>query len=116
MEDSSFLDPSVWMVQKSGSITGQTSPGMGLWGLRLLPCPVIQHTLRETPPAFYPLIPVSGKKAYPGLRIQSLEKWFFGCLGDILNLRDVRWDGRYLVAGYESGEVLILDFKHLCSE
>jgi WD40 repeat protein len=28
----------------------------------------------------------------------------------------VRWDGQYLVAGYESGEVLILDFKHLCSE
>jgi WD40 repeat protein len=30
--------------------------------------------------------------------------------------RDVRWDGCYLVAGYESGEVLILDFKHLCPE
>ena len=25
---------------------------------------------------------------------------------------DVWWDGRYLVAGYESGEVLILDFVH----
>jgi WD40 repeat protein len=29
---------------------------------------------------------------------------------------DVRWDGQYLVAGYGSGEVLILNFKHLCSE
>jgi WD40 repeat protein len=28
----------------------------------------------------------------------------------------VRWDGQYLVAGYGTGEVLILDFKHLCSE
>jgi WD40 repeat protein len=25
-----------------------------------------------------------------------------------------RWDGRYLVAGFNSGEVLILDFNHLC--
>jgi hypothetical protein len=27
-----------------------------------------------------------------------------------------QWDGQYLVAGYESGEVLILDFKHPCPE
>ena len=27
-----------------------------------------------------------------------------------------RWDGRYLIAGYESGEVLILDFNHLSTQ
>ena len=26
---------------------------------------------------------------------------------------DVQWDGQYLVAGYDSGEVLILDFHHI---
>ena len=26
---------------------------------------------------------------------------------------EVQWDGRYLVAGYDSGEVLILDFNHV---
>ena len=26
----------------------------------------------------------------------------------------IQWDGQYLVAGYENGEVLILDFKHFC--
>ena len=26
---------------------------------------------------------------------------------------EVQWDGRYLVAGYKSGEMLILDFKHM---
>jgi len=26
---------------------------------------------------------------------------------------DARWDGQYLVAGYDSGEVLILDFNHV---
>ena len=25
---------------------------------------------------------------------------------------DLQWDGQYLVAGYESGEVLIVDFIH----
>jgi hypothetical protein len=29
---------------------------------------------------------------------------------------DAQWDGRYLVAGYESGEILILDFKHVLSQ
>ena len=28
---------------------------------------------------------------------------------------EVQWDGQYLVAGYESGEVLILDFNHVPS-
>ena len=28
----------------------------------------------------------------------------------------VRWDGRYLVAGYRSGEVLIVDFCHMCPQ
>jgi len=28
----------------------------------------------------------------------------------------VRWDGQYLVAGYQSGEVLILDFHHVCPQ
>jgi hypothetical protein len=27
---------------------------------------------------------------------------------------DVQWDGQYLVAGYESGEVMILDLKAYC--
>ena len=26
----------------------------------------------------------------------------------------VQWDGQYLIAGYDNGEVLILDFQHLC--
>ena len=29
---------------------------------------------------------------------------------------DVQWDGQYLVAGYESGEVLILDFHNIYSQ
>ena len=29
---------------------------------------------------------------------------------------EVQWDGQYLVAGYRSGEVLILDFHHMCPQ
>jgi len=37
----------------------------------------------------------------------------FQLLGKFANPVDSQWDGRYLVAGYESGEVLILDFNHV---
>ena len=43
-------------------------------------------------------------------------KVVFWLSGRYAGPRDVRWDGQYLVAGYESGEMLILDFKHLCPE
>ena len=33
-------------------------------------------------------------------------------MGGLQNLM-TQWDGQYLVAGYESGEVLILDFNHM---
>ena len=29
---------------------------------------------------------------------------------------EIQWDGWYLIAGYKSGEVLIMDFHHLCSQ
>ena len=37
----------------------------------------------------------------------------FQLVGRYAEPSDVRWDGQYLVAGYESGEVLILDFNHV---
>jgi WD40 repeat protein len=43
-------------------------------------------------------------------------KVVFWLSGRYTDHRGVRWDGQYLVAGSQSGEVLILDFKHLCSE
>ena len=40
-------------------------------------------------------------------------KEVFQLSGRYAKPRDVQWDGQYLVAGYKSGEVLILDFNHL---
>ena len=37
----------------------------------------------------------------------------FQLSGGYVKPNDVQWDGQYLVAGYESGEVLILDFNDM---
>ena len=37
----------------------------------------------------------------------------FHLSGKYAHPTDIQWDGQYLVAGYESGEVLILDFNHM---
>jgi len=40
-------------------------------------------------------------------------KEIFRLRGKYASSNDVQWDGQYLVAGYMSGEVLILDFSHV---
>ena len=40
----------------------------------------------------------------------------FQLSGEYVRPYDVQWDGRFLVAGYSSGEVLILDFHHILSQ
>jgi len=42
-------------------------------------------------------------------------KVFFQLTGRFVYPLNAQWDNRYLVAGYESGEVLILDFKYMLS-
>ena len=40
-------------------------------------------------------------------------KEIFQLVGRYTRPRVVQWDGRYLMAGYEFGEVVILDFKYV---
>jgi len=40
-------------------------------------------------------------------------KKVFQLSGRYAKPNDIQWDGQYLVAGYGSGEVLILDFDHM---
>ena len=42
-------------------------------------------------------------------------KKVFQLSGEYAKPIDVQWDGQYLVAGYHSGEVLVLDFHHVLS-
>ena len=44
------------------------------------------------------------------------RKRVFQLSGKYANHNDVQWDGRFLVAGYDSGEVLILDFHCVPSQ
>ena len=48
-------------------------------------------------------------------RIEDMAtgKEVFQLSGRYKNPSDIQWDGWYLVAGYDSGEVLILDFNHI---
>ena len=43
-------------------------------------------------------------------------KNIFQLSGRYANPKHVQWDGQYLVTGYESGEVLILDFHDMCPQ
>ena len=47
------------------------------------------------------------------IRIKDMvtRKEVFQMVGRYAKPTDIRWDGQYLVVGYESGDVLILDFK-----
>ena len=47
------------------------------------------------------------------MRDTTTGKVVFQLAGRFAKPTDSQWDGRYLVVGYESGEVLILDFNHM---
>ena len=54
-----------------------------------------------------------GTDGPPWIKDTATGKDIFKLRGRYANPGDVQWDGRYLVAGYESGEVLIVDFHHM---
>ena len=49
----------------------------------------------------------------PRIKDKVTGKFVFQLFGKYANPRVAQWDGQYLVAGYWTGEVLILDFCHL---
>ena len=58
---------------------------------------------------------IGGTKWYTGpctIKDASTGKEVFQLTGRYATPYEAQWDGRYLVVGYQSGEVLILDFKH----
>ena len=52
----------------------------------------------------------------PWIKDTATGKAVFQLGGIYVKPNDVQWDGQYLVAGYDSGEVLILDFYHALSK
>ena len=49
----------------------------------------------------------------PWIRDTATGREVFRLFGRYVGPEEVRWDGVYLVAGYKSGEILILDFHHV---
>ena len=49
----------------------------------------------------------------PRVEYATTGKAFFQFPEKYINATILQWDGQYLVAGYESGEILILDFGHV---
>ena len=52
------------------------------------------------------------KSFLPGIHDTVTERVVFQLPGRLTRPSDVQWDGQYLVAGYDSGEVLILECKY----
>ena len=48
-----------------------------------------------------------------GIRARGTERGVFQLSGGYADPKNMQWDGQYFVAGYDSGEVLILDFHYL---
>jgi len=58
---------------------------------------------------------IGGRRWNPGpctIKDAVTGKEVFQLVGRYAPQYEVQWDGQYLVTGYDSGEVLILDFKH----
>ena len=51
----------------------------------------------------------------PWIKSAVTERRIFQLSGKYTRPNDIQWDGRFLVAGYDSGEILILDFHHISS-
>ena len=49
----------------------------------------------------------------PGIEDTATGKVVFRLPGRLARPSDVQWDGQHLVAGYDSGEVLILEYTHV---
>ena len=105
--DSLVIDGSrVWAYFKDLQVQG--------WDFRLLDsAPVPLSNISPDRPHLH-FIGTRWQQVSPS-RIEDTtsKKEFFRLSGKYVEPDEAQWDGRYLITGYESGEVLILDFAHL---
>ena len=80
------------------------------WDFGILGSPPVQ--LPTTSP-LHPNNTMLWGRDKPMIKNTATGKVVFQLGGRFARSADAEWDGQYLVAGYESGEVLILDFNHM---
>jgi len=115
-EDVQLLDPlcmdgsRIWVCSRDSSVEG--------WDFGILSSSPI--SLSTTFPDRPHLHFICGTRWWGGgtsrIKDTLTGKEIFHLIGRYMRPDEVQWDGRYLVAGYESGEVLILDFNHVVSQ
>jgi len=99
----------IWIQLKDSSTQG--------WDFGILGSHPIQLSNISTRPSLDFIGGVSWKTSGPcWIKDRVTGKEVFQLSGRYAKLNGVQWDGRYLVVGYQSGEVLILDFHHLCPQ
>ena len=113
LEQGFFLDPlqmdgsKIWFRSRDFSTQG--------WDFGALNSPPVPLSDRPTE---RPLLDLIGSTSWQTdnpswIRNVITGKEVFQLFGRYAKPTEIQWDGQYLVAGYESGEVLILDFCHL---
>ena len=114
--NSCFLDSfcpggsKIWVKFKDSSIQG--------WDFgtsNSSPVPLCK-TLLERPHLDFIGSPPWWASGPPWIKDMVTGKKVFQLSGRYEKFSEVQWDGQYLAVGYESGEVLILDFNHLGSK
>ena len=107
LHDSLVVDGSkVWVLFEDSQIDG--------WEFEFPePTPIPLSTTSPGRPHLH-FIGTKRQKVSPsGIKDVVTGKVLFQLSGKYARPDEVQWDGRYLVAGYYSGEILILDFAHV---
>jgi len=115
LEDISFLDPHyadgsrIWICFKNSPIQG--------WNFGIPGSPIqLSNTFLDRSLLNF----IDGTRKWstsPSMIKDAITgRVVFQLVGRYADPAEVQWDGQYLVAGYRSGEVLILDFKHTPSQ
>jgi len=114
--DKLFLEPfcpggsKIWVQSKDLSTQG--------WDFGILDSPPVPlcKTFTEKPHLDFIGGPSRRTSSPPWIKNMVTGKKVFQLSGRYGKPCEVQWDGRYLAAGYKTGEVVILDFNHLGSQ
>jgi len=101
------LSARVYHVQINHQIVG--------WDFGILDSPPARLSdVSQDLPHLYFIGGVRWKKSFiPGIQDTATKKVVFQLPGRLAGCSDAQWDGQYLVAGYDSGEVLILECNYV---
>jgi len=100
----------IWVKSKDPSTQGWDFGTSGS-----SPIPLLKTSIER------PLLELIGGPSWqdcgpPYIKDTVTSKEIFHLPGKYVYPQEVQWDGQYLVVGYDSGEVLILDVYHLYTQ